>query len=142
MHLLLLEAKGQRKNNVSQCLCIHHMLAPWSISNSHNAQGLLGATVASQRLFPSGGSHTGQRGYAGFHHGALACGRGVDERPLLLGGSLPRGTILPSHGSLEQVGQDGLPTQSLGPGLAQGGPEALSLLYQAGRPGWHAVPPE
>ena len=118
------------------------MLAPWSISNSHNAQGLLGATVASQRLFPSGGSHTGQRGYAGFHHGALACGRGVDEKPLLLGGSLPRGTILPSHGSLEQVGQDGLPTQSLGPGLAQGGPEALSLLYQAGRPGWHAVPPE
>lgn len=64
------------------------------------------------------------------------------ERPLLLGGSPQRDPILLSHGSLEQVGQDGLPTQSPGPGLAQGGPEELSLLYQAEHPGWHAVPPE
>lgn len=34
MHLLLLVAKGQRKNNVFQCLCVHHTLAPWSTSNS------------------------------------------------------------------------------------------------------------
>lgn len=39
MHLLLLVAKGQKKNNVFQCLCVHHMLAPWSTSNSHEDCG-------------------------------------------------------------------------------------------------------
>lgn len=39
MHLLLLVAKGQRKNNVFRCLCVHHMLAPWSTSNSREDCG-------------------------------------------------------------------------------------------------------
>lgn len=48
------------------------MLAPWSISNSHNDCDLHTACSVPRWLPRDSslwGSHTGQRGYAGFHHG-------------------------------------------------------------------------
>lgn len=54
-----------------------------------------------------------------------------ERRPLLLGDS-QRGPILPSHGSLEQWGQDGLPTQSPGPGASSGSSQGL----QSSVSGW------
>lgn len=77
---ILLVAKGRRKNSVSQCLCIRHMLAPWSVSHSHDDCDLHTACSV-PRWLPGDsslwGSHTGQRGHVSFHHGELACGRGV-----------------------------------------------------------------
>lgn len=94
LHSLLLVAKGQRKNNVCQCLCIHHMLAPWSISNSHNDYDLHTACSVPRWLPRDSslwGSHTGQRGCVGFHHGALACGRGREMKDHCCLVALPKG---------------------------------------------------
>lgn len=47
--------------------------------------------------------------------------------------TLSEGSILPSHGSLEQWVRTGFPLSPQARGQ-------LSLLYQAGRPEWRAVP--
>lgn len=62
-----------------------------------------------------------------------------ERRPLLLGDS-QRGPILASHGSLEQWVRTDFPLSPRAPGPAQDRPRDFSLLYQAGHPGWHAVP--
>lgn len=57
--------------------------------------------------------------------------------------ALPRGvSSCPPMGLWSKWVRTGFPLSPWGPGLPQGGPEDFSLPYQAGRPGWHAVPPE
>lgn len=121
--LLLLVAKGQRKNNVFRCLCIHYMLAPWSISDSCN-DCICTWPAWCHGDFPEPlhpGLHTGQRSHASFHHrGVRLAEEAWDERrPQLLGDSL-RGFHPALPWVFGAVGQDGLPTQSPGPGPAQG----------------------
>lgn len=116
---------------------LEHLKQPRGLWSAHS---LLGATVAPQSIFPSR-SCKGQRGHAPFHHwGVGLVEEARDERrPLLLGDS-QRGPILPSHGSLEQWVRTDFPLGPRAPGPAQGRPRDFSLPYQAGHPGWHAVP--